>query len=76
MLLTDLVMPNGVDGRELAQRFRDRRPSLKVLFMSGWGGSTAANDTQFFQKNAGRFLQKPCPSDQLLDTVRQSLDTV
>src|ERR1041385_7776414 len=76
LLLTDLVMPNGVDGRELAQRFRDRRPSLKVLFMSGWGGSTAANDTQFFQKNAGRFLQKPCPSDQLLDTVRQSLDTV
>ena len=74
LLLTDLIMPNGVDGRELAQRFRDRRPGLRVLFMSGWGGTASLNDTQFMQKNAGRFLQKPCPSDHLLDTVRKSLD--
>jgi len=74
LLLTDLIMPNGVDGRELAQRFRDRRPGLRVLFMSGWGGTASINDTQFMQKNAGRFLHKPCPSDQLLETVRKSLD--
>jgi FixJ family two-component response regulator len=53
---------------------RHRRPDLRVLFMSGWGGTVNVNDTQFMQKNAGRFLQKPCPSDQLLDTIRKSLD--
>jgi two-component system, cell cycle sensor histidine kinase and response regulator CckA len=74
LLLTDLIMPNGVDGRELAERMRHRRPDLRVLFMSGWGGTVNVNDTQFMQKNAGRFLQKPCPSDQLLDTIRKSLD--
>ena len=75
LLLTDLVMPNGVDGRELAQRLRGQRPALKVLFMSGWGGASSGKDTTFFQKNAGHFLQKPCPSDQLLEVIRQSLDT-
>ena len=65
-----------LDGRELAHQFRNRRPELKVIYMSGWSGSNTAGGTDFLQKNTGRFLQKPCPSDELLHTIRRSLDAV
>src|SRR5262245_7646776 len=36
LLLTDMVMPNGLNGRELAQRLRSERPDLKVIYSSGY----------------------------------------
>ncbi|MEX2617392.1 MAG: PAS domain-containing protein [Alphaproteobacteria bacterium] len=36
LLLTDVVMPGGMNGRELADRARSARPSLKVMFTSGY----------------------------------------
>jgi len=72
LLLTDLIMPNGVNGRELAEQLRQERPGLKVVFMSGWTGDNTGADSTFFRKN--NFVQKPCPADQLLEMIRKSLD--
>ncbi len=40
LLLTDIVLPNGMDGRQLAEEASKRRPGLKVLFASGYSRET------------------------------------
>ena len=72
LLLTDIIMPGGVDGRELAARFQAQRPSLKVIFCSGYSAEIAGRELVL--QTGQNFIQKPCPSNQLLETVRSSLD--
>ena len=73
LLLTDVVMPEG-NGSELAQMLRQMKPDLKVILMSGYSPDRAVQDPAFLRKHDFRFLQKPCASRQLLETVRQCLD--
>jgi nitrogen-specific signal transduction histidine kinase/ActR/RegA family two-component response regulator len=75
LLLTDVIMPEGINGRELAERLVARRPELKVIFMSGYSGDAAAKGTSFLQRHDTRFLQKPCHWQDLLQAIRQALDT-
>ncbi len=75
LMMTDMVMPGGVTGRELAERMRSRRPSLKVLFVSGYSPEVAGKDTEFIHRNGSYFLQKPVPPRDLLQTVRVCLDS-
>jgi PAS domain S-box-containing protein len=57
LLLTDIVMPGQLDGRQLAIQARELRPDLNVLFTSGFTESTlAASISADF---AGRILSKP-----------------
>lgn len=73
LLLTDLVMPGGVDGRELATRLQAQKPGLKVIFTSGYSAAIAGRELKL---EAGQnFIQKPCPADQLLNTARDLLDS-
>jgi CheY-like chemotaxis protein len=73
LLLTDLVMPGGVDGRELAAHLRTQNPKLKVIFTSGYSAEIAGRELKL---QAGQnFVQKPCPTVQLLETVRNCLDS-
>jgi two-component system cell cycle sensor histidine kinase/response regulator CckA len=74
LLLTDIVMPDGVSGRELSNRLSAQTPGLKVIYTSGYSRDVAGHDTTFIQRSRRRFLQKPCPSDVLLNTVRRCLD--
>ncbi len=72
LLLTDLVMPRGVDGRQLAARLRSERPDLKVIFTSGYSEDIAGRELKL---QAGQdFLQKPSSPHLLLETVRNCLD--
>jgi two-component system cell cycle sensor histidine kinase/response regulator CckA len=72
LMVTDLVMPGGVSGHQLAQRLYASRPDMKVLFISGY-----TEDEGFRQSESGRrmpFLQKPFAPHVLVQTVRDLLD--
>ena len=74
LLLTDMVMPEGITGRELAEKLRVERPALKVVFTSGYGAGLAGKDTNLIRKPNSYFLQKPCAPHMLIQTVRECLD--
>jgi PAS domain S-box-containing protein len=72
LLLTDLVMPDGVTGRILAQRILQERPGLRVIYMSGYSADAAGKD--FPLKEGVNFLTKPFPARKLAQAIRNSLD--
>jgi signal transduction histidine kinase/ActR/RegA family two-component response regulator len=71
MLLTDLLMPGGMDGRQLAETATSIRLGLKVLLMSGY--TTDALVIHGVGEGA-HFLQKPFTQQQLASKVRAILD--
>ncbi|MFQ5742694.1 MAG: ATP-binding protein [Acidobacteriota bacterium] len=71
MLLTDLVMP-GMDGSELAELLRGRRPAIKTLFISGYAGDVVTRLGTL--QDGAAFLAKPFAADTLLQKVRHLLD--
>jgi len=70
LLLSDLVMP-GINGRELARNLQSLRPSLTVVFMSGYAGDVIGN--QPVSERGVVFLQKPFTSDALAAKLREVL---
>jgi len=71
LLLTDMVMPEGISGAELADRLQEAKPSLRVVFTTGY--SDQLFDTNF-RKKGNRFLPKPYDPDRLVRTLRECLD--
>ncbi len=72
LLLTDMVMPEGVSGADLAKQLRVKHPHLKVIFTSGY--TTTEVKTDLLVKMNARFLQKPYTHADLAKTVRECLD--
>lgn len=71
LLLTDIVMPGQLDGRELALRARELRPAINVLFTSGFTENTlAASISEDF---AGHILSKPYRQVDLAKRLRELL---
>ncbi len=71
LMITDVVMPD-MGGRELAERSWVIRPSLRVLFMSGYTNADVAHVKML--KRVSGFLPKPFTSDDLRGSVRQALN--
>ena len=72
LLLTDLVMPGGLGGRQLAAAARDLRSDIKILFMSGYEDRTTNSNG-----GAGDSvpqLRKPFSKGDLADAIRVALD--
>src|SRR6185295_2627440 len=72
LAITDMILPDGLNGRELAVLLTSQRPDLKILYMSGYtedmilqGGGPA---------QGASFLQKPFTTEVLATTVRRVLD--
>jgi CheY-like chemotaxis protein len=72
LLLTDLVMPDGMTGKELAQGLLRENPKLKVVYMSGYSAEVIGRD--FPLESGVNFLAKPFQVQMLAQTVRQMLD--
>jgi PAS domain S-box-containing protein len=72
LLFTDVVMPGGMDGCELAQEVLKRRPDAKVLLTSGFPGTCLA-ETEGFGGDM-RLLSKPYRKDDLTRVVREVLE--
>jgi signal transduction histidine kinase/ActR/RegA family two-component response regulator len=70
LLFTDIVMPGGLNGRELADVIRRIRPNLPVLFTSGYSDAI----THDGRLDAGvLLLGKPYPRADLARSIRQAL---
>jgi len=72
LLLSDVVMP-GMNGRALAHRLLERRPSLRVLYMSGYTGQVGGDRSVIDEGSF--FLAKPFSRDSLAQKIREVLTT-
>lgn len=72
LLLTDMVMPDGVSGRELATRLQTEKPELKVLFSSGYSTDLVGQGS--ILEDGHNFLPKPYNPEKLAQVVRTCLD--
>ena len=72
LLYTDLVMPGGIGGLELAAKLTDQNPSLRVLYTSGYSSELA--DRELILKPGHAFLQKPAQVVAMLEKVRRVLN--
>jgi PAS domain S-box-containing protein len=71
LVVTDMILP-GMSGKELADRLRELRPDLKILFTSGYTENTIAHQGVV---DAGvQFLPKPYLPSALIEKVRAVLD--
>jgi len=71
LLFTDIIMPGGINGKELATVAKQRYPLLKVLFTSGFPGGSLAN--RGFLDEGDILLSKPYRKHELENLVGQVL---
>jgi PAS domain S-box-containing protein len=74
LLFTDMVMPGGLSGFELAERARLDRPELKVLFTSGYAEEEMRRQGSAFANS--EWINKPVDIKHLASTIRRLLDSV
>jgi CheY-like chemotaxis protein len=72
LLLTDMTMPDGMTGCELARRLRIDAPNLRVIYSSGHIAGVPG--TQLAHVEERQFLAKPYRPSKLLEIVRNNLD--
>lgn len=71
LLFTDVVMPGGVTGKDLAEALRVERPDLQVIFCSGFGADIIGPEVTSAEGNF--FLAKPFDIARLTQVVREAL---
>ena len=72
LMFTDVIMPEGMTGYELAGHARESRPGLKVLFTSGYTAIGAGQEID--SRAGGPLLSKPYRKRDLAHFVRAALD--
>lgn len=69
ILISDLVLPLGMNGMELSRMMASDKPELSVLFVSGYATDVVLSEEQTLKEGLN-FLQKPYTPHTLLRTVR------
>ena len=72
LLLTDVVMPGGITGCELAARLRADDPALKVVMTSGYSRDIVTHD--LFDAQGIHYVSKPYRAHEIVRAVRECLD--
>jgi len=72
LLFADMVMPEGISGKELAERFRKEKSRLKIIISSGYSDETWQHGAPTGQGMI--FLPKPYQLSALAEAVRECLD--
>jgi two-component system NtrC family sensor kinase len=72
LLLTDVVLPGGMDGRQLAEEIRRRRPAVKVLYMTGYTRNAIIHHGRLDPDID--LLTKPFTADALARKIRHVLE--
>jgi len=72
LLVTDLVMPGGMNGKDLSERLMRGNPKLKVIYASGYSAEIVGKD--FLLEEGVNFLTKPFQAQTLAQTIRNILD--
>ena len=71
LLITDMVMPHGLTGRDVAEKLRAQKPSLRVIFSTGYSPAKVAQGLNLIEN--ANFIQKPYGPQVLSETVRTCL---
>jgi len=74
LLITDVVMPDGVSGWELARQLQTKKPRLKIVYMSGYNPNMTAMESGPVLGNGAVFLEKPFKPQKLAEVVRACLE--
>ena len=69
LLLTDMVMPGGMTGKDLGEQLLKENPKLKVIYASGYSAEVAGKD--FPLEEGVNFLTKPFQAQKLAQTIRK-----
>lgn len=72
LLFTDVVIPGGMSGRELAEEVAKRRPGLKVLYTSGYTDNAIVHHGKL--DDGVMLLTKPYRRNQLAEMIRKALN--
>lgn len=72
LLLTDVGLPNGMNGRQLADRARETRPNLPVLFVTGYAENAVLNQGHLLP--GMQVLTKPFDMNTLARRVKVSIE--
>lgn len=71
LLLTDMVLPGGMDGLEIAALARQRFPTMGLLYMSGYTDGRATRGQA--ELEGAQLLRKPFDPTELLEQVSHAL---
>ena len=74
LLFTDIVMPGGIDGVELARQVCGRWPNVRVILTTGFSESPLNRDIATLLPDAS-LLRKPYRKSELAATLRAAVDT-
>ncbi len=74
LLFTDVFMPGGMLGPELAARAKECKPQIRVLYTSGYGADQLRNDTGVHVMPPEDLLLKPYRNEELANKIRSMFD--
>ncbi len=68
LLITDVGLPGGMNGRQMADAARQTRPKLKVLFITGYAENAAIGNGRL--EHGMHVLTKPFAMDNLASRIK------